>query len=133
MIMEDGAAGGRIGWPTVGDNRADTGSHIKQIPTNQRRNNPLSSIRVDLQLLAEGPNRGKAIASLQLSSDNRSGDREDDLVVKWATGLQPDAEREQHECTSYASAPTAVKVYGVNSQMQSSPKKINGWRQLCTQ
>jgi hypothetical protein len=103
VIVEDSAArGGSDGAPR-GDGCADARLDLEEAALDERRDDLLRRVRVDLQLLAEDPHGRKAVARLQLTGHDRFGDREDDLIVERASRSHSDAERKQHVCTSYCS------------------------------
>src|SRR3989442_870189 len=77
---------------------ADAWTRLEQPALDERREDLLRGVRVDLQLLTERADGRKAIAGLQLAGDDCFGARKDHLIVQRAAWPHGDPDR-THRCT----------------------------------
>jgi hypothetical protein len=93
FVLEEYSPGRCISQTLFGDDCADTRPHREQASLDQRGYDLVRRVRVDSELLAEGPHRREAIARTKLAGDDRARDRVDDLFVDRNAGLECDRER----------------------------------------
>src|SRR5688572_28190757 len=90
--------------PPRGDDGADPGTRLEQAALDQRRDDLLRRIRIDLELLAERAHGWERVPGRELAGDDGLGDGKHDLVVQRPAGPKVDAERQSHPtCTIYTS------------------------------
>src|SRR4249919_484616 len=92
-LFEESASKGAARLSRAGDHRSDSRSNREQSVVYERRDDPVGSVGIDLELLAQRTHGGECVAGAKLFGHDRAGDRVDDLLVDGDARAQRDRER----------------------------------------
>ena len=93
-----------------GDDRADSGMRFKQTVGEQRGDDLVRGVGVDVRFAAECADRGERVSGTELAGDDSPGGGVDDLLADGDAGAKMDDER-NHMCTITASTPRKHKKF----------------------